>query len=141
MANTDLTSWRRGSFSGGGLTYDCYEKGSGPGVVVIPEIPGITPQVLGFGEHLVGAGFTVVIPSPFGTPGRGETIGYTLSVVARMCVAKEFRAFAADAERPITKYLRAVAAELAARTPGRGVGVIGMCFTGGSRWPRRSRTW
>jgi dienelactone hydrolase len=129
--SSDLGGWRRAEFTGAGLTYDCFEKGEGPGVVLIPEIPGVTPEVLGFGEHLVGEGFTVVIPSPFGTPGRAETTGYALGVIARMCVAKEFRAFAADAERPITKYLRAVAADLAARTPGRGVGVIGMCFTGG----------
>jgi dienelactone hydrolase len=36
-----------------------------------------------------------------------------------------------NAQRPITQYLRAVARDLAARTPGKGVGVIGMCFTGG----------
>jgi dienelactone hydrolase len=128
---SDLTGWRRAPFTGAGLSYDCFEKGEGPGVVLIPEIPGLTPEVLGFGDHLVDEGFTVVIPSPFGTPGRPETTGYALGVIARMCVAKEFRAFSADAERPITKYLRAVAADLAARTPGRGVGVIGMCFTGG----------
>ncbi|WP_432937665.1 hypothetical protein ACQPXM_25565 [Kribbella sp. CA-253562] len=54
-----------------------------------------------------------------------------MSVFARLCVSKEFRAFAVNAERPITRFLSAVAAELAARTPGRGVGVIGMCFSGG----------
>ncbi|MGZ0153277.1 dienelactone hydrolase family protein [Kribbella sp. WER1] len=127
----DLSTWQQAPFSGGGLTYDCFEKGEGPGVVLIPEIPGLTPEVAAFGEHLVAAGFTVVIPSPFGTPGRPETAAYTLGVIARLCVSKEFRCFAANAERPITKYLRAVATDLAARTPGRGVGVIGMCFTGG----------
>jgi dienelactone hydrolase len=129
--SSELIVSRRAPFTGAGLTYDCFEKGEGPGVVLIPEIPGLTPEVLGLGDHLVGEGFTVVIPSPFGTPGRRETTGYALGVIARMCVAKEFGAFAADAERTITKYLRAVAADLAARTPGRGVGVIGMCFTGG----------
>jgi dienelactone hydrolase len=127
----DLASWRRSPFTGAGLTYDCFEKGEGPGVVLIPEIPGLTPEVAEFGEHLVREGFTVVIPSPFGTPGRAETTGYALGVIARLCVSKEFRCFAANAERPITKYLRAVATDLAARTPGPGVGVIGMCFSGG----------
>ncbi|WP_410791512.1 dienelactone hydrolase family protein [Kribbella sp. C-35] len=129
--HAELGSWRRAPFSGGGLTYDCFEKGEGPGVVLIPEIPGLTPEVAAFGEHLVSEGFAVVIPSPFGTPGRPETTGYALGVIARLCVSKEFRCFAANAERPITKYLRAVATDLAARTPGRGVGVVGMCFTGG----------
>ncbi|CAN5207500.1 dienelactone hydrolase family protein [soil metagenome] len=128
---SDLAGWVSSPFTGAGRTYDCYEKGSGPGVVLIPELPGITPQVLGLADHLVDQGFTVVVPSPFGEPGRPMTPGYVAGAVARVCVSSEFRAFATNAHRPITDYLRAVAADLAARTPGPGVGVIGMCFTGG----------
>ncbi|AMM20899.1 dienelactone hydrolase [Frondihabitans sp. PAMC 28766] len=127
---SDLTGWVRSPFTGGGLTYDCFEKGAGPGVVLIPEVPGITTEVLGLADHLVDEGFTVVIPSPFGEPGRPVSAGYALRVVARLCVAAEFRAFATNAHRPITDYLRAVASDLASRTGG-SVGVIGMCFTGG----------
>ncbi|HEX4401113.1 MAG TPA: dienelactone hydrolase family protein [Galbitalea sp.] len=126
-----LEGWKQSPFSGGGRTHDVYEKGSGPGVVFIPEVPGLTPDVLGLAQHLVDSGFTVVVPSPFGTPGREGTMGYTLRTVARLCVSAEFRAFALDAHRPISDFLRAVAADLASRTPGAGVGVIGMCFTGG----------
>lgn len=61
-----LDGWRRAPFAAGGLSYDCYEKGEGPGVVLLPEVPGITPEVIGLGEHLVGEGFTVVMPSLFG---------------------------------------------------------------------------
>jgi dienelactone hydrolase len=127
---SDLTGWARSSFTHDGMTYDRYERGSGPGVVLIPEIPGATPEVLALGDHLVANGFTVVIPSPFGDPGRPATTGYVLRTVARLCVSAEFRAFATNVRRPITDYLRAVAADLNARTPGTGVGVIGMCFTG-----------
>ena len=126
-----LAGWKKAPFTGAGVTYDCYEKGSGPGVVLIPEIPGITPQVLGLADHLVERGFTVVIPSPFGEPGRPISTGYLLRVVSRLCVSSEFRAFATNVHRPITDYLRAVASDLSARTPAGGVGVIGMCFTGG----------
>ena len=128
---SDLTGWRKAPFTGAGLTYDCYEKGEGPGVVLIPEVPGITPEVLGLAEHLVEQGFTVVVPSPFGTPGKALSAGYAIGVIARLCVASEFRAFTVNASRPITAFLRAVANDLAGRTPGAGVGVIGMCFTGG----------
>ena len=126
-----LEGWHQSPFTGGGLTHDCYEKGSGPGVVLIPEMPGMTPEVLGLGEFLVAQGFTVVVPSPFGVPGREASLGYTLGTLRKVCVSSEFRAFALDAHRPITDFLRAVAADLASRTPGKGVGVIGMCFTGG----------
>ncbi len=128
---SDLTGWRCTPFTGGGLTYDCYEKGTGPGVVLVPEIPGITPEVLGLADHLVKEGFTVVLPSPFGVPGKAMSGAYVVSTLARVCIAKEFRAFATNAHRPIADFLKALAADLAARTPGRGVGVIGMCFTGG----------
>jgi dienelactone hydrolase len=127
---SDLQGWERRPFTGAGRTYDVFEKGEGPGVVLIPELPGITPEVLGLAEHLVASGFTVVVPSPFGEPGREATAGYTMRVVSRLCVSAEFLAFATDAHRPITDFFRAVAADLAARTPGPGVGVIGMCFTG-----------
>ncbi|MFB2554827.1 dienelactone hydrolase family protein [Herbiconiux liangxiaofengii] len=126
-----LEGWVRAPFSDGTRTYDCYEKGSGPGVVLIPELPGITPEVLGLAEHLVDEGFTVVAPSPFGVPEKEGTPGYTLRTVARICVSAEFGAFALNLERPITTFFRAVAADLNARTPGAGVGVIGMCFTAG----------
>lgn len=100
-------------------------------MVLVPEVPGITPEVLGLADHLVDQGFTVVVPSPFGTPGKPMSVGYVLGTIARLCVSAEFRAFTANAQRPITQYLRAVARDLAGRTPGKGVGVIGMCFTGG----------
>lgn len=126
-----LDGWVRAPFTGGGITHDCYEKGAGPGVVLIPELPGITPQVLGLAEHLVAEGFTVVVPSPFGVPAKPSSPGYTTRTLARICVSAESRAFAVNARRPLTGFLRAVAASLNARTPGSGVGVIGMCFTGG----------
>ncbi|SHK96457.1 dienelactone hydrolase family protein [Actinacidiphila paucisporea] len=128
---SDLTGWRSSPFTGAGLTHDVYEKGEGPGVVLVPEIPGMTPEVLGLADHLVEQGFTVAIPSPFGVPGRKSTAGYTLATVAKLCVSAEFSAFATGANRPFADYLRALARDLAARTPGPGVGVIGMCFTGG----------
>ncbi|MFD1723055.1 dienelactone hydrolase family protein [Amnibacterium endophyticum] len=126
-----LAGWHRGGFAAAGLAHPVFEKGSGPGVVLIPEVPGVTPEVLGLAEHLVEEGFTVVVPSPFGDPGRPSSAGYAIGSVARLCVSREFRAFATDAPRPFTAWLRALAADLAARTSGRGVGVIGMCFTGG----------
>jgi dienelactone hydrolase len=128
---SDLTGWRATPFTGAGLTHDVYEKGAGPGVVLVPEIPGMTPEVLGLADHLVDQGFTVAMPSLFGTPGRKNSTPYTLSTVVKLCVSAEFRAFALDARRPVADYLRALVRDLAARTPGPGVGIVGMCFTGG----------
>lgn len=127
----DLTGWSAAAFSGGGYTHDVYRKGRGPGVVLIPEIPGIHPGVLALGNHLVDNGFTLAIPSLFGTPGKPLSVGYLLPTLARVCVAREFAAFASNKNRPVSQFLRALARDLNASTPGKGVGVIGQCFTGG----------
>jgi len=127
----DLSGWSAAPFTGGGYTHDVYRRGAGPGVVLIPEIPGIHPGVLALGNHLVDNGFTVAIPSLFGDPGKPATAGYTAATIARACVAREFAAFATNKQRPVSLFLRALASDLNASTPGKGVGVIGQCFTGG----------
>jgi dienelactone hydrolase len=99
--------------------------------VLLPEIPGVTPEVLGLGNHLVEAGFTVAIPSLFGQPGRPVSAGYALPTFARACITREFQAFARGADRPVAEYVRALARHLHERAGGPGVGVIGMCFSGG----------
>jgi dienelactone hydrolase len=127
----DLSGWSAAPFTGGGYTHDVYRKGSGPGVMLIPELPGIHPGVLALGNHLVDNGFTVVIPSLFGEPGKSVTAGYIAAGIARACVAREFAALATNKQRPVSLFLRALARDLNASTPGKGVGVIGQCFTGG----------
>ena len=127
----DLTGWMCEPFSAAGFTHDVYRKGSGPGVVLIPEMPGIHPGVLALGNHLVDNGFTVVIPSLYGTPGAPALRPGMVPVLLRGCVAKEFAALATNRERPVANYLRALARDLNAKTPGKGVGVIGQCFSGG----------
>lgn len=127
----DLSGWSAAPFSGGGYTHDVYRKGTGPGVVLIPEIPGIHPGVLALGNHLVDNGFTVAIPSLFGEPGKPVSAGYLVASISRACVTREFAALALNKQRPVAAFLRALARDLNASTPGKGVGVIGQCFTGG----------
>lgn len=126
-----LDGWAAAPFTAAGVTHDVYTRGSGPGVVLLPEIPGLTPQVMGLANHLVDAGFTVAVPSLFGEPGRPLSGGYALRTIAKACITREFAAFARNAERPIAEYVRALARHLHGQVGGRGVGVIGMCFSGG----------
>ena len=127
----DLTGWSCAPFIGGGYTHDVYRRGEGPGVVLIPEMPGLTPEVLGLGNHLVDNGFTVAAPSLYGTPGAAAVRPGMVPVLAKGCVVKEFAAFATNKKRPVADFLRALARDLNASTPGKGVGVIGQCFSGG----------
>ena len=127
----DLTGWTVAPFTAEGITHDVYRRGEGPGVVLIPELPGIHPGVLALGNHLVDSGFTVACPSLFGTPGAPGLRPSAVPVMVRGCVAREFAGFATNADRPVARFLRALARDLNGNTPGKGVGVIGQCFTGG----------
>jgi dienelactone hydrolase len=130
-SSSAVAGWTSESFTNAGITHDLYTRGSGPGVVLLPEIPGMTPAVMGLAEHLVGAGFTVTVISLFGEPGRPMTPGYAARSFASACISREFRAFAKRADRPVAEYVRAVARRVHDRVGGPGVGVIGMCFSGG----------
>jgi len=47
-----------------GATRDVYRTGVGPGVIVMHEILGITPEVARFARKVAEAGFTVYMPIP-----------------------------------------------------------------------------
>ena len=108
-----------------------YRAGSGPGVVVMSEMPGITPKVAEFAQRVVDAGFTVAMPQLFGTPGREPSAPYILKSITQGCVSKEFTSWALNRTSPIIDWLRALARDLHQQCGGPGVGAIGMCFTGG----------
>src|SRR6202789_165022 len=114
----------------GGVARCVYRAGSGPAVIVMSEIPGITPQVAGFAQRVVEAGHTVFMPLLFGEPMRPPERGYALRVIAKSCISKEFRVLAANESSPIVDWLRALARHAHAECGGPGVGAIGMCFTG-----------
>lgn len=127
----ELDTWTSSRFSDGGRTFPVYRKGSGPGVIVLHEVPGITDKVLAFAQEVVDAGFTVLLPSLFGTPGRPVSVGYAVGTLARLCVRSEFTKLAVRRTSPIADWLRALARSLHAELGGPGVGALGMCFTGG----------
>lgn len=134
MAEVDsdvLAGWTKGSFTAAGLTRDTFRRGEGPGVVIVHEIPGITPAVTRFANDVVASGFTVVMPSLVGTPGRAPSGAYMASSMTKVCVAKEFSNWALNQTSPVIGFLRALARSLHTEVGGPGVGAIGMCFSGG----------
>ncbi|HEY7948633.1 MAG TPA: dienelactone hydrolase family protein, partial [Acidimicrobiales bacterium] len=126
-----LDDFSREQFSAGGKTRAIYRVGSGPAVIVIAEIPGITPKVAGFARSVAAVGCTAVLPHLFGEPGRDPSAGAMLKAIAPACVSREFAALALKKTSPVTVWLRALAAHEHERCGGPGVGVVGMCFTGG----------
>jgi dienelactone hydrolase len=125
-----LSGFVEGTFTHDGVERTIFRRGSGPGVVVMPEIPGITPPVARFAECVADAGFTAFVVSLYGTPGRPFAGLYPIGVFARVCVSREFSVLAANASSPITIYLRALCRHVHAELGGKGVGAIGMCMSG-----------
>ncbi|MGW4965585.1 dienelactone hydrolase family protein [Nonomuraea sp. NPDC004186] len=113
-----------------GVVKTVYAAGSGPAVVLMPEMPGISPDVLRLARWVRDAGFTVHVPSLFGIDGAYPTVEGGTEVVRRACVSAEFRAFAGGGTSPVTAWLRGLARQAHAECGGPGVGAIGLCFTG-----------
>jgi dienelactone hydrolase len=125
-----LAGFTTRTFTHGGASWPVHRAGSGPGVLVIHEVPGITAAVLAFARRLVAAGFTVELPQLFGVVGGGYEAVPTARALARACISREFTVLRAGRRSPITDALRALATALHADVGGPGVGAIGMCLTG-----------
>ncbi len=113
-----------------GITKRVHVSGRGPAVIVMTEMPGISPHVARFARWVREAGFTVYMPSLFGRDGAVPQAEEGVAVFKRTCVSAEFRAFAANESSPVTQWLRALARLAHSECGGPGVGAIGMCFTG-----------
>jgi len=131
-----LSNYKKFDFTGGPpntqWTRAVYRRGDGPAVIVIHEVPGLHPLVVRFADRVVEAGMTVFLPSLFGEPGRPVSIPYAIGVMLNaICVRREFSTWSAGRSSPIVEWLRALARKAHAECGGRGVGAVGMCFTGG----------
>ena len=140
MTGTSLDGYDRTTFTHDGKSRDVFRRGDGPAVVVIAEMPGITPKVVEFADRLVDVGCTAVVPHLFGEPGRDpyagsrlDAVRYTMSSLIPTCISREFTVLATGRTSPVIDWLRALAADEHERCGGPGVGAVGMCFTGGLR--------
>src|SRR5690606_38377176 len=84
-----------------GAARDVYWLGEGPAVIVMAEMPGITPEVLAFARRVVDLGCTAVLPHLFGTPGQPASLGSYVRSIVPACIAREFSAFATGRTTPV----------------------------------------
>jgi dienelactone hydrolase len=140
MADDELADFERASFTHDGKTRDIFRLGTGPAVIVMAEIPGITPRVAAFARRVASIGCTAVMPHLFGVPGRDPdpnergrfgALAYGMSSILPACVSREFTVMATGKTSPVVTWLRALAKAEHERCGGPGVGAVGMCFTGG----------
>lgn len=128
--NDPLDDFAAREISLDGVAKKVYVAGTGPAVIVMTEMPGISPHVARFARWVRDAGFTVYMPSLFGRDGAVPTAAEGAAVFQRACMSAEFRALAANASSPVTQWLRALARFAHRECGGPGVGAIGMCFAG-----------
>jgi dienelactone hydrolase len=127
-----LKDYERFEFTDGPWTRTVYKRGTGPAVIVIHEIPGLHPLVVRFADRVAAAGMTVYCPSLFGQDGKPSSRGYAMrAMLAAVCIRREFNIWRSDRSSPFVDWLRALARKAHADCGGKGVGAVGMCFTGG----------
>jgi dienelactone hydrolase len=119
-------------FDDGRWTRPVYRRGTGPAVIVIHEMPGLHPLVIRFADRVAAAGMTVFCPSLFGEPGRPVTRFYAVgTMIKTICIRREFNVWSGGKSSPFVDWLRALARKAHGECGGKGVGAVGMCFTGG----------
>lgn len=133
-----LDDFERRSFTHQDTTRTVFEFGEGPAVIIIAEMPGITPRTIDFARRVAAIGCTAVLPHLFGTPGRSPfgkkgkpSAVPLLQSMVPACISSEFAVFATGKTSPVIDWLRALARDSHERCGGPGVGAVGMCFTGG----------
>lgn len=138
MPDDELSVFEAPTFAHDGKERVVFRLGVGPAVIVIAEMPGITPKVAEFARRVASVGCTAVMPHLFGTPGkdpvaagRPRGTAYMLSSLVPTCVSREFTTWATNRTSPVVAWLRALAGHEHERCGGPGVGAVGMCFTGG----------
>jgi hypothetical protein len=98
-------------------------------VILLHELRGHGESTIAVADRLVANGFTVVMPVllPPAVPRPG--IRDLVRNARHVWVSAEFAALARRADRPVTRWIRSLAAH-EAEVSGRPVGVVGMCLTG-----------
>lgn len=126
-----LSDYAEDTFAHAGAERRVFRRGTGPAVVVIAEMPGITPAVVAFADRVVELGCTAVLPHLFGTPGDDVSAPNALRSLVPACVSREFTTWATGRTSPVVAWLRALGRREHERCGPPGIGVVGMCFTGG----------
>jgi dienelactone hydrolase len=115
-------------FDDGRFAHTVFKGGSGPPVIVLHEVAGLSPTTVAFARRLIEAHFSVHLPMFFGRPEQEGTAGGLLGL---FCVRREFSLLRLGKTSPVGSWVRALARDVYDPSAGPGVGVVGMCLTGG----------
>ena len=129
---TPISRFRKSTFTASSLeghmiSHDIYQRGEGPPIVLIQELPGIGTETLRLADRLIDGGFEVVLPHLFGPLEKTSMVANMARV---FCMRREFRLFETNKSSPVVDWLKALCEDIRVSRGVRGVGVIGMCLTG-----------
>ncbi|GAB4518337.1 MAG: dienelactone hydrolase family protein [Parvularculaceae bacterium] len=111
------------------MAHEVFRGGAGPAVLILHELPGMTPQFWRFAHWVRGAGFSVYAPDLFSRPGKVTGKIGLVSAALKVCISREIHMLAANRSSPVSGWLRALARRASGECGGK-VGVVGMCMTG-----------
>lgn len=101
-------------------------KSGGKPILILHELPGLSPKDLALGLRIASEGFTTYLPLIFGNP--GEYSFYRNAI--RACHGGQFNCSGSDKESPCVEWLRPLCDQISKLHNGEPLGVIGMCLTG-----------
>ncbi|OYY90092.1 MAG: hypothetical protein B7Y45_09410 [Sphingomonas sp. 28-66-16] len=130
--SADISDFARRDFTFAGKTKPVLLIGeTGPAIIVIHEVYGFTPTLARFCRWVADVGFRVYAPILLGTPDATNPERISRGRILGLCVSREFTLLRADRSSPIVDWLKPLAHQAHRECGGPGVGVIGMCLTGG----------
>jgi dienelactone hydrolase len=103
----------------------------GPPVIVLHEMPALSPDLLDLALRVSGEGYAVYVPLLWG--GEMENAASKMLFIRRaleLRASPEWVAGVADADRPILDRLESLCRAVSTRHPNQRIGVIGNCVTG-----------
>jgi len=117
------------TFAHDGMRHDVYKGGSGPTVILMHEAGGLEHTTLDIADRFWAEGFRVLLPVLVGRPHADGSGSSVVANLLKLCVSREVFVFLTGRTSRVATWLRALAAREKGDHPG--VGVIGMCFSGG----------
>lgn len=112
--------------------YDVFyrEGASGPPVIILHELYGLSETTFALADHLATTAtqFSPFLPLLFGDANTSSLAG---GLKGLFCLRKQINLFATGKTSPMVDWLRRLVTDVASRTSSDSVGVIGMCLTGG----------
>ena len=128
MTHTDIPDYERFTHYAHSIRHDVYASNtSGPAIIIMHELPGLNADTLSLSNWFAERDYRVYLPLLFGNPMQSATIRNVLSI----CIRREIYLLKRGKSSPVTHWLRSLCQRVSKFSTSSGVGVIGMCISGG----------